>query len=314
MPDAFRNYKGKAFRNPNGFVIKPRSWWDSEDLDLTPENPRWHPAMFWDYLISLAVWDSHGRTVRREGEIVHLERGQFFHSIRFLAERPGWGRTKTLNELKRLEKDGRITRESCHHGSIITIVNYDPYQDLTWYLEDAKDMPNAQGSLSGAVSASRNARHPQDTTTSRDTTKKRCPGRQDSGRGRDADETNNKAVQSIQSRRKSAGTAHTPKSDPWKGIRGSRSLGFWEGTPESARSLMLFEALNSGPVPSDLATWVRDQCPKLGLPIPNQLNDLVDDTPDEPDAVDDAGSSTDTHALEDELRAKLEALRTGGKG
>jgi len=62
-------------------------------------------------------------------ELVTVKRGQRITSIRQLCERWGWSNTKVIQFLKMLQSDGMITYKSDKKKTVITIVNYDIYQD-----------------------------------------------------------------------------------------------------------------------------------------------------------------------------------------
>lgn len=63
-----------------------------------------------------------------DGKLVEVDRGQRITSIRQLAERWRWSRTKVTDFLTLLEKDGMVVRKSDSKKTLITIVNYDFYQ------------------------------------------------------------------------------------------------------------------------------------------------------------------------------------------
>lgn len=65
---------------------------------------------------------SRGRTFR-------VKRGQILTSITKLAERWGWGRKSVINYLGELRKDKKIRIKQDDFGSLITIKNYDKYQN-----------------------------------------------------------------------------------------------------------------------------------------------------------------------------------------
>lgn len=301
MPKGFRIYhaNGRAYKDPGGYTLEPRSWWDEDELlDIKP----WHPALFWKYLLYLAVWDIDGKTVRRGGEIVHVERGQLYYSLRYLGVRPGWSKAKVARELALLEKDGRIIRDPLHGGTVITIINYDPYQDIAFYggvsEEGRKTVRDVR----------RKAGQGQLPTRPEDTPETRPPVRRDSVRDvirrRDADETNNKAVQSSEC--KSARKRETPTATPtapasgappvtWTAIAKLREIGILDLCPVPERTRQLLEAVASGPPPTDLHGWARRNCEELGIDFPY---DRSEDDPDNP-----AGDE-----LEQQLREKLKTL------
>lgn len=65
-----------------------------------------------------------------KGKLIELKKGQITTSLSFLAER--WGRSKetVLNFLRLLESDGMIDRKADRTKTLITICNYDSYQEV----------------------------------------------------------------------------------------------------------------------------------------------------------------------------------------
>lgn len=107
-------------------------------------------------LLDCAIWESNepfsGRDAwidlllvsnHRDKEIIFnknpmtIKRGQYLTSVRKLADRWHWGKDKTLHYLRTLEKLNMITREADSTRTIITIVNYDIYQDFRLFMTDS---------------------------------------------------------------------------------------------------------------------------------------------------------------------------------
>ena len=65
------------------------------------------------------------------GELITVKRGQIFTSIRKLAERWKWSYDKTSRFLKLIESDGMLRKESDNCRTLLTIENYEVYQDVT---------------------------------------------------------------------------------------------------------------------------------------------------------------------------------------
>lgn len=82
---------------------------------------------WWIDMILMASHESHKTLVN--GNLISLSRGQFSVSISFLASRWNRSKEKVLNFLKLLESDHMITRNSDRKSTIITICNYESYQD-----------------------------------------------------------------------------------------------------------------------------------------------------------------------------------------
>ena len=318
----YKLYKGAPYLDPGGFNVDPRRWWDDEPLlDIKP----WHPALFWKYLVHLAVWDHRGRRVRREGELVMVERGQLFYSARFLGQRPGWSKDKVRRELGRLQEEGRISTEPRHRGTLIIITNYDPYQDIDWYLGGNENSTESASSGESLTPRRRNTprpprgtRHDEETTEQRVTARNKGTPRRETRRAsaarRDADETNKKTVQdSTTTPGASAETQRQRHSTPgWSDIRAAIDNEIWELTPASARRQMIIDALQDEMPPRDLARFVRDQCAELDLPFPDELDIRDTDSGEAPDTDTrdhEPDAEARTQQLADELRQKLARLK-----
>lgn len=63
------------------------------------------------------------------GRLITVGRGQILTSIRKLSEKWKWSYDKTLRYLKLLERDGMLQKESDKNRTLVTIVNYEVYQD-----------------------------------------------------------------------------------------------------------------------------------------------------------------------------------------
>jgi hypothetical protein len=299
-------------------MVIPRRWWIT-DATLDDERFKpWHPSLFWQYLVYLAVWRSAGKVIHRDGETVHLERGQFFHTLGFIGKRPGYGKNKVRRELEKLQVQERIDFESKHHGMLVTVKNYDPYQDLEWYLSEGpetalEDFPK-KGPKTGRTPG-RTPGHMHPTTGPRTTQRRkgdagRTPGRFVK-RGRDVTGNNKKAVQgSTITTALTRGTTSTPS---WTSIRAAIKNEIWHFTPASARRQMIVDALGDELPPRDLARFVRDQCAELDLPFPDLLTVLDTDSGEAPTAAPDPEPDHDrdtrTRELADQLRQKLARLK-----
>jgi len=80
----------------------------------------------WMWLISEAEWKPRERRIGRR--TVSLERGQLAHSVRFMAERWQWTKSRADRFLDMLENRDMLRRESGTLGQVITICNYNEYQ------------------------------------------------------------------------------------------------------------------------------------------------------------------------------------------
>lgn len=64
-----------------------------------------------------------------DGKKITIKRGQYLTSVRKLAEEWQWGKDKTLKYLRLLEDCEMIVRDADSRRTLITIVNYDIYQN-----------------------------------------------------------------------------------------------------------------------------------------------------------------------------------------
>lgn len=64
-----------------------------------------------------------------KGTVVTFERGTVNRSISWLARKWGWGRERTSNFLHALEADGMIAMYRAGNRTILTLVNYDKFQN-----------------------------------------------------------------------------------------------------------------------------------------------------------------------------------------
>ncbi|WP_374412719.1 hypothetical protein [Novosphingobium colocasiae] len=113
-----------------GFIVMDRG---ALDHPLLKDADRFR-AWFW--LIANAAWKP--TRTRIKGTMVEIDRGDLTFSVRFLAERWGWSKSRVDRFLSDLRGEGMIETRSkigttaghvAGHGqSIITICNYDKYQ------------------------------------------------------------------------------------------------------------------------------------------------------------------------------------------
>lgn len=64
------------------------------------------------------------------GELITVKRGQILTSIRKLSEKWKWSYEKCTRFLKILESDGMLHKQSDNFRTLLTIVNYEVYQDV----------------------------------------------------------------------------------------------------------------------------------------------------------------------------------------
>ena len=76
------------------------------------------------------------------GELITVQRGQILTSIRKLSEKWKWSYDKCARFLKLLVDDGMLQKESDNFRTLLTIVNYEVYQDCSSTDECADDGAN----------------------------------------------------------------------------------------------------------------------------------------------------------------------------
>lgn len=64
-----------------------------------------------------------------DGHLFIIKRGQTFTSVRSLADRWGWSKVKVSRFLTLLEEDEMVKLERSKNGTLLTLVNYDNFQD-----------------------------------------------------------------------------------------------------------------------------------------------------------------------------------------
>lgn len=91
----------------------------------------------WSWLIGEASFKTRTRNVG--GKIVQLERGQLAASVRFMAERWKWSKSRVDRFLKRLKTGTMIGTDSGTGLLVITISNYDRYQRVSLPERDKRE-------------------------------------------------------------------------------------------------------------------------------------------------------------------------------
>jgi len=86
----------------------------------------------WLDLVATARFDATPGRMLAGSTIVRWNRGQLIASLRYLAQRWGWSKTKVDNFLKLLKAEGMIKTETAEGTvtTIITICNYDTYNAI----------------------------------------------------------------------------------------------------------------------------------------------------------------------------------------
>ena len=83
----------------------------------------------WIDLLLLANHEAHKMPL--DGSLITIERGQLFTSARSLSARWAWSKDRVNRFLGRLERDGMVMKKCDTNGTLLTIVNYSVYQDIT---------------------------------------------------------------------------------------------------------------------------------------------------------------------------------------
>lgn len=105
-----------------GVFAVSRSIWDHPIFEDEPFTQR----EAWMWLISAAAWKP--IKIGHCGQVISLGRGEFLFSVRFLADKFGWSKSRIGRFLERLEKQDMIRdaeRDAC---KVYSIINYNEYQ------------------------------------------------------------------------------------------------------------------------------------------------------------------------------------------
>lgn len=117
---------------PGGFVVLARQIWESR-LWALPDATR-------IVALHLILRANHKRhTLKVGGEVVHIERGQLWTSVRGLAKGARVSIRKARTALDQLEKLELATHQATHHGMLVTLCNYTLYQNPDNYRDTPSD-------------------------------------------------------------------------------------------------------------------------------------------------------------------------------
>lgn len=110
-----------------GFIAVSRAVWDHHAFPEEPMSQR----EAWLWMLNEAVWK--GCKVRGPHGPIELQRGQFSHSLRFMAKRFGWSVNKLRRVLRGYADEHMLVLENSTATNtaqlVITICNYDKYQN-----------------------------------------------------------------------------------------------------------------------------------------------------------------------------------------
>lgn len=99
----------------------------------------------WQWLIGEASFKARTRNVA--GRQIPLRRGQLAASVRFMADRWGWGKSSVDRFLKKLKNETMIGTDAGTGLLVITICNYDKFQRVSLPSGTAADAPS--GTVAG---------------------------------------------------------------------------------------------------------------------------------------------------------------------
>lgn len=94
----------------------------------------------WDWVVAHAVYKNHDIEVK--GKIVTLHRGQLSYSIRYMAKAWNWDKAAVSRFIARLKTETMIETETETGQLIVTVCNYDKYQDDQSTTETATETGN----------------------------------------------------------------------------------------------------------------------------------------------------------------------------
>jgi hypothetical protein len=115
----------------------------------------------WIWLIGEASFKARARNIG--GKVVQLDRGQLAASVRFMAERWKWSKSRVDRFLKRLKIETMIGTDVGTGLLVITICNYDRYQRVS--LPDWDTIRDAERDTDGTVAGqSRDKREDTEST------------------------------------------------------------------------------------------------------------------------------------------------------
>jgi hypothetical protein len=88
-------------------------------------------AQAWLWLVAEAAWKQ--RKVDLGGRLVPLKRGQLTCSVRFMAAKWRWSKSAVQRFVRRLEAEAMVGIDTSHGQLLITICNYEKFQNLKAY-------------------------------------------------------------------------------------------------------------------------------------------------------------------------------------
>jgi hypothetical protein len=137
-----------------GYYQMARGWMENDFFDREPFTER----EAWQWLVEQAAWRPSRTKIK--GTIVPLERGQLSFSVRFMADKWQWSKSRVDRFLKRLAAENMVNISSKNRDnsgttaghpagqgqSIITVCNYEKYQSPKNGNRDNEETLDAQKS------------------------------------------------------------------------------------------------------------------------------------------------------------------------
>ena len=301
MSKGFKIFGGKPYRDPRGFYLTPRRVFlpngEGDALIYHPDTgkpvAKFHDWMAWQWLVWASVYEGGGRTIIRDGMVVHLARGQCLYSLDYL--RVAWGfkaKSSVSRLLARLEAVGRVrldwpTYKAVEHKAVQ--VGATPSAGSTDLVNPKQALLLTRSKCVQPQTGRRTQRKTQRlgrlvTVLNYDTyqslefysatpvaTKSATGSFRVAGRSRDDRGTNKKSLKYYKTSR-ARGTSppgypqsvdNSPAPVTWDGIRGALATGLWANLPAHIQEAQLQEALAGDPhVPEDLrAHGIINNCP-----------------------------------------------------
>ena len=99
-----------------------------QDCFIWDSNEKFDSRSAWIDLLLLANHEN--KNTMFDGKPIVVKKGQRITSVRILSDRWHWSNEKTLKYLRMLEQEKMIVRESDNRRTLLTIVNYELYQDI----------------------------------------------------------------------------------------------------------------------------------------------------------------------------------------
>lgn len=160
----------------DGYVLLHRQIFDNELWDDKP----YAKGQAWMDLIMKANFKDVRRFIK--GQKVVIKRGQLLRSVDNLAIDWGWSPNKVRRFLDYLKKKDMIRVSGRVYGTLITIENYERFQNLKGGIENGRENGRANGTSNGRAETIENYEHSNGWRRTNGTANGRADGRAD-GRG-----------------------------------------------------------------------------------------------------------------------------------